>query len=143
MAGAAQEVRGRGRTETGQRLAAPGEAGLAVGPVGKTVIACREHKTGHEIDVLALERGSRPRTPGAPVAFIGEAKHRDRRPGLAELRRLQHLRDLLAAAGHDATDAVAGLFSAKGFTDELAAEATASAGKILLVTLDELYGQPS
>jgi hypothetical protein len=117
MAGAAQEVRGRGRTETGQRLAAPGEAGLAVGPVG--------------------------RTPGAPVAFIGEAKHRDRRPGLAELRRLQHLRDLLAAAGHDATDAVAGLFSAKGFTDELAAEATASAGKILLVTLDELYGQPS
>ena len=65
---------------------APGEASLAVGPVGETVIACREHKTGHEIDVLALERGSRPRTPGAPVAFIGEAKHRDRRPGLAELR---------------------------------------------------------
>jgi hypothetical protein len=61
------------------------EAGLAVGPVGQTVIACREHKTGHEIDVLALARGSRPRTPDTPVAFIGEAKHRDRRPGLAEL----------------------------------------------------------
>ena len=42
---------------------ASGEAGLAVGPVGQTVIACREHKTGHEIDVLALARGSRPRTP--------------------------------------------------------------------------------
>ncbi|MGH3184820.1 MAG: hypothetical protein ACRDOE_23330, partial [Streptosporangiaceae bacterium] len=124
-------------------LYAPGEAGLAAGPVGQTVIACREHKTGHEIDVLALGRGSRPRTPGAPVAFIGEAKHRDRRPGLAELRRLQHLRDLLTAAGHDATGAVAGLFSAAGFTGELAAEATASRGKILLVTLDELYGQPS
>jgi uncharacterized protein len=122
---------------------ASGEAGLAVGPVGQTVIACREHKTGHEIDVLALARGSRPRTPGAPVAFIGEAKHRDRRPGMAELRRLQHLRDLLTAAGHDATDAAFGLFSATGFTDELAAEANASKGKILLATLNDLYGQPS
>ena len=109
------------------------EAGLAVGPVGQTVIACRQHKTGHEIDVLALARGSRPRTPGAPIAFIGEAKHRDRRPGLAELRRLQHLCDLLTAAGHDATAAVFGLFSATGFTDELAAEAAASRGKILLL----------
>jgi uncharacterized protein len=121
---------------------APAEAGLVVGPVGQTVVACREHKVGHEIDVLALARGSRPRTPGAPVAFVGEAKHRGRRPGLAELRRLQHLRDLLTAAGHDASDAVFGLFGAAGFTDELAAEASASRGKILLATLGELYGQP-
>jgi uncharacterized protein len=122
---------------------APHETGLAAGPVGQTVIACREHKAGHQIDVLALARGGRPRTPGTPVAFIGEAKHRDRRPGLAELRRLQHLRDLLTAAGHNATDATVGLFSATGFTDELAAEVPVSRGKILLVTLDELYGQPS
>jgi hypothetical protein len=119
------------------------EAGLVVGLVGQTVIACREHRTGHEIDVLALERGVRPRTPGAPVAFIGEAKHRDRRPGLAELRRLQHLRELLTAAGHDATDAILGLFSATGFTEELEAEAVASHDKFLLAPLEMLYGQPS
>ena len=40
------------------------EAGLAVGPVGQTVIACREHKTGHEIDVLALARGAGRGPPG-------------------------------------------------------------------------------
>jgi hypothetical protein len=80
---------------------------------------------------------------GPPVAFIGEAKHRDRRPGLAELRRLQHLRDLLTTAGHDATDAAFGVFSATGFTDELAAEAIASRGPLLLAALGELYGQPS
>jgi hypothetical protein len=119
------------------------EAGLSVGPVGQTVIACREHKVGHEIDVLALARGVRPRTPGSPVAFIGEAKHRDRRPGLAELRRLQHLGQLLTAAGHDATDAVLGLFSVSGFSDELTIEATAKQGKILLATMDNLYGQLS
>jgi uncharacterized protein len=122
---------------------ASAEAGLVAGPVGQTVIACREHKTGHEIDVLALARGARPRTAGAPVAFIGEAKHRDRRPGPAELRRLQHLRELLTAAGHDAADAALGLFSTTGFTQELEAEAADSQGKILLASLEMLYGQPS
>jgi hypothetical protein len=36
-----------------------------------------------------------------------------------------------------------GLFSTTGFTDDLAAEAAAGRGKILLLTLDELYGQSS
>jgi hypothetical protein len=118
------------------------EAGLPVGPVGQTDIACREHKVGHEIDLLALARGARPQAAGAPVAFIGEAKHRDRRPGISELRRLEHLRELLTAAGHHAMDATLGLFSATGFTAELRAEATASKRRILLVPLEMLYGQP-
>ena len=117
------------------------EVGIAVGPVGQTIVACREHKSGHEIDVLALARGTRPRTPGTPVAFIGEAKHRGRRPGLAELRSLEHRRELLTAAGHDASDAVLGLFSATGFTADLQAEAADSRGKILLAPLATLYGE--
>lgn len=119
---------------------APDEAGLAVGPVGSTVIACREHKKAHEIDVLALTRGSRPRTANAPISFIGEAKNRDRRPGLAELRRLEHLRGLLTGLGHDASEAVLGLFSATGFTEDLTAEANRRGGKLLLVSLADLYG---
>ena len=115
------------------------EAGLAVGPVGSTVIACREHKKAHEVDILALGRGSRPRTPKSPIAFIGEAKCRDRRPGMAELRRLEHIRELLTAAGHHAGEAVLGLFGAAGFTEDLAAEAAASNGKLLLVSLEDLY----
>jgi uncharacterized protein len=93
--------------------------------------------------VWCSERGDRPPAPGTPVAFIGEAKHRNRRPGLAELRRLEHLRELLTVDGHDAADAVLGLFGTSGFTDELAAEAAASGGRILLVSLNALYGQPS
>jgi uncharacterized protein len=119
---------------------APTEAGLVIGPVGQTVVACREHKTSHEIDVLALTRGTRPRIPGTPIAFIGEAKHRDRRPGLAELRRLEHVGELLTAAGHDAAGAVLGLFSASGFTQDLVDEAAASQGKILLISREALYG---
>jgi|SRR5450755_2506319 len=105
-----------------------------------SVIACREHRTGHELDVLALARGSRPRTPGSPIAFIGGAKHRDRRPGMAELGSLEHARDLLIAAGHDASAATICLFSGTGFTDDLAAEAARSHARILLVGLEFLYG---
>lgn len=119
------------------------EAGLAVGPVGSTVIACKEHKKAHEIDILALARGSLSRSPKSPIAFIGEAKYRDRRPGLAGLRRLAHIRDLLTAAGHDAGEAVLGLFGAMGFTADLAAEAAQGSGKLLLVSLDKLYAPAS
>ena len=55
--------------------------------------------------VLALTRGARPRDAGAAVAFVGEAKRRGRRPGLAELRSLRHRCELLTAAGHDASGA--------------------------------------
>lgn len=115
------------------------EAGVAVGPVGSTVIACREHKQAHEIDIVALGRGSRPRTPGSPVAFIGEAKYRDRRAGMAKLRRLEHIRELLTAAGHNADEAVLGLFSAAGFTEDLATEAASIGRRLLLVSLADLY----
>lgn len=115
------------------------EAGLTVGPVGQTVVACRQHKIGHEVDVVALARGSLPRTAGAAIAFIGEAKYRDRQAGLAELRRLEHIGDLLTASGHDARAAVLGLFSGAGFTRELEAEAARGSGQILLADLDTLY----
>lgn len=114
------------------------EAGLEVGLTGQTTVACREHKTSHEVDVLALERGARARTAGTTVAFIGEAKSRERMPGLNELRRLDHLRDLLTAAGHDATEATVGLFSTSGFTPELRKESTRRA--VVLVGLKEIYG---
>jgi hypothetical protein len=74
------------------------------------------------------------------VAFIAEAKCRDRRPGLAELERLEHLREVLGTAGYDAGGAVLGLFSVHGFADELRAEATRRGDGLLLVGLERLYG---
>ncbi len=119
------------------------EAGLDVGATGPATVACREHKVSHEIDILALARGARPRTAGAAISFVGEAKSRDRRPGMAELRRLEHIRDLLTGAGHDASGAVLGLFSTVGFTGELAAEAARQGSRVLTAGLDRLYGAPS
>src|SRR5262249_28927992 len=119
---------------------APDEVGLEVGATGQSTIACRQHKTSHEIDILALVRGGRPRTAGTPIAFLGEAKYHTRPPGLAELRRLEHIRELLTAAGHDASHAALGVFSATGFTDELTTETARTRPPILLVNLARLYG---
>lgn len=119
------------------------EAGLEVGAAGPATVACREHRTSHEIDILALARGSRPRTASAAISFVGEAKSRDRRPGMAELRRLGHIRDLLTKAGHDASGAVLGLFSTAGFTSELDAEASRQDSRVLTTGLGRLYGVPS
>lgn len=115
------------------------EADLPVGATGRATVACREHRTSHEIDILALQRGVRPRTAGAAIAFIGEAKSRDRRPGLAELRRLEHIRDVLAAAGYDTTTAALGLFSSTGFTEDLRGEAARRGSGVLLAGLERLY----
>jgi hypothetical protein len=43
------------------------EVGLDVGATGQATVACREHKTSHEIGVLALERGARP-VPARPAS---------------------------------------------------------------------------
>jgi uncharacterized protein len=116
------------------------EAGLDVSTAGQATVACREHRCSHEIDVLGLAPGARPRTANARITVLGEAKHRDRRPGPADLRRLEHIAALLTAAGHDTSTAVLALFSARGFTDALRTEATRSNGRVLLIGLDTLYG---
>jgi hypothetical protein len=59
---------------------------------------------------------------------------------MAELRRLEHIRDLLTAAGHDATRAVLGFFSSAGFTEDLTAEVARPGKRVLLAGLDTLYG---
>jgi hypothetical protein len=55
------------------------ERGLSdIGAVGTATVACREHK-GHEIDVVAISRTSNPRTRGAKITVLGEAR-RPRKP---------------------------------------------------------------
>ncbi len=74
------------------------------------------------------------------MAFLGEAKARDHVPGLAQLRRLEHIRALLTAARHDATDAVLGVFSTTGFAPDLVTAARERHGEVLLAGLEQLYG---
>lgn len=115
------------------------EAGLEdIGPVGTTTIPCREHR-GHEIDVAALERGGRPRTKGARITLLGEAKATNKRPTVSDLQRLQHIRELLRTQGWDASECALAVFSHSGFDPTLTEAAAESQAHLL--TLDAMYGR--
>jgi len=106
-----------------------------IGHVGTTEVACREHR-GHEVDVIALSRGSAPRGKNAVITLLGEAKHTARPRGTADLQRLEHIAALLAERGHDVSAVQYALFSRSGFHREL----TGAATPVHLLDLTELYG---
>lgn len=112
------------------------EAGLEnIGRVGTTVVSCREHR-GHEVDVVALDRGSLPRHKNADIALLGEAKYTSQPRGIADLHRLEHIAALLAERGWNTAATAFALFSRSGFTGELA---KAGAGRVRLLSLGDLY----
>lgn len=100
--------------------------------VGQTVVSCRQHRSHHEVDVVALER-----TPGAPdrLVALGEAKWRDHAMDMGQLERLRHIRELVTTATGPPRLL---LFSRSGFTDDLVREAGRSPG-VELVDLERLY----
>jgi AAA+ ATPase superfamily predicted ATPase len=116
------------------------EAGLDdIGHVGSTVVSCREHR-GHEVDVVALGRDSRPRSRGARITVLGEAKSTNQRLTTSDIQRLRHILGLLAAHGYDVKDTAFALFSRTGFSAELVK--AASATQTHLIDLPTMYGKP-
>jgi len=102
------------------------------------VVSCREHR-GHEVDVVALSRDSRPRSRGARVTLIGEAKATNHCLTMSGSQRLRHILDLLAAQGYDVENTGLALFSRAGFSAELVK--TAPVTGVRLVDLQAMYGQ--
>jgi hypothetical protein len=113
------------------------EAGLDdVGHVGSTVVSCREHR-GHEVEVIALSRDSRPRSRGARITLVGQAKSTNQRLTTSDSQRLRHILDLLAAQAYDVEGAGLVLFSRVGFSVELVR--TASVTGVRLIDLQAMY----
>ena len=115
------------------------DIGTRLGPVGQAEVDDPAARTKHQVDVIALAPGERPRTAHAKIALIGEARATIQPRGLTDLARLERIKSLLAAAGHAADDAKLALFSLHGFRADL--ERTASQrDDIALVSLQALYG---
>lgn len=108
--------------------------GIPAGWTGTTTVPCREHGKNHQVDVLSLRPGDMPRTTGAQVSVIGEAKATNRPRSAADLRRLAHIRDLL---GPRAEDAALVLFSRTGFASELLS--ARDDGEVTLIELSDMY----
>lgn len=96
-------------------------------------VACREHRRGHEIDVVVVATA-----PGSArrVLSIGEVKSTRQPLDTAAVHRLDHLRDLVAPMSDDRPGLL--LFSRAGFTTD-ARHLAAGRDDVELVDLDRLY----
>ncbi len=112
--------------------------GSPVGHVGSAVVSDPVGRTQREVDVVALPRGVPLHTPGSPVLVIGEAKATARPRGIGDLRRLEAVRDLVGARGHDVSATALLIAARHGFDDDL--RAAAQDQRIHLVDLPVLYG---
>jgi hypothetical protein len=120
------------------RLFAHDETETPLGAVGIAEVADPAGRIKHEVDVLALAPGERPRSPGSKIALIGEAKATARPRGVGDLERLERVRALLADHGHHTAGATLACYSLNGFYPDLLA-AAARRQDVLLVDLDMLY----
>lgn len=113
--------------------AAEETTGGIAGAVRPTEIACREHRGGHQVDVVVIE------DPGAGdrITAIGEAKDANSPVDTRQLRRLEHLRGLLPSGRVEQPPKLL-LFSRTGFTPDLTRTAS-QRPDIELITLDRLY----
>lgn len=98
------------------------------------IIACREHKKNHELDVVV---SADPPQQASQILAIGEVKATTWQVGPNQVERLRHIRSLLPA------DPLVGppkllLFSRQGFTPDLIAEAHTST-EVELIDLPRLY----
>lgn len=102
--------------------------------VRPATLACRVHRQGHELDVIAVQ--SEPFGTDRILA-IGEAKSTNKPVGDGDLERLKHLQELLPRDKVDA-DLRLLLFSRSGFTKELHRSASAQP-EVQLIDLERLY----
>jgi len=98
------------------------------------VIACREHKKNHELDVVV---SADPPGEKSRILAIGEVKATNWRVGLNQLERLRHIRSLLPVGTINDQPRLL-LFSRQGFTPDLAAAARSSPD-VALIDLHRLY----
>jgi len=98
------------------------------------VIACREHRTNHELDLVV---SADPPQEKRRILAIGEVKATTWQVGINQLQRLRHIRSLLPA-GATVNPPKLLLFARRGFTSDLIAEARVSAD-VELIDLGRLY----
>ena len=119
------------------RHASQETTGGDVGRVAPAVVNDPGGATQHQVDVVALARGSGGRRP--QVRLLGEAKYTRQAVGPAQLDRLERIRKAIEAQGRADVGVVRyALFSAAGFDSDLRRRVSRR-GDVELVDLGRLY----
>jgi hypothetical protein len=126
------------------RYASADTLGGVAARVGSSVVNDSARRSRLEVDVVALEARSDAGAVSDDAAganptllLIGEAKSGPDPRGVADLRRLEQARELLASRARVERTRLA-IFAAGGFTGDLQAEATRRSD-VVLVDLERLY----
>jgi len=114
--------------------AAPESLGGRASWVRPTEIPCREHRRGHELDLVVTES---PAFGAERVTAIGEAKGTLTPVGVPQMERLEHLRGLLPSARVGALPKLL-IFARSGFTGDLQRVAD-KRGDVELIDLNRMY----
>ncbi|KAB8184208.1 AAA family ATPase [Microbispora catharanthi] len=115
--------------------ASPDTLGGVASAVRPTELPCREHRRGHELDVVVMESAS---FAADRITAIGEAKSTEAPVDVPQLERLEHLRGLLPAGKVGALPKLL-LFARSGFSRALVRLADRRPD-VELVDLGRLYG---
>ncbi len=109
-----------------------------VGEVGHAVINDAAGRASHELDVVALPQGLPRQAKNPAIVVLGEAKSSQLPRTIADLNRLEHIRQLLVARGVDAAAATLVLFGRGGLDSDLCREA-ATRSDVRLVDLAMIF----
>jgi AAA+ ATPase superfamily predicted ATPase len=112
--------------------------GSVLSEVGPGTVSDPSGRTQHELDVVAIARGTSTKGSPAPIVLLGEAKATNSRRTVADVERLEAIRSLLVKKGRDARGAQLALFSRTGFDRNLVALARAR-DDVHLVALADMY----
>lgn len=102
------------------RFASPETVGGRAAAVAPAVVSDAKQRSQHEIDVVAVGRNV---DGSAPILALGEAKHTESKRTLADLARLERIRELISHKHPSALAARLLLFSARGFEANLLRQA--------------------
>lgn len=103
--------------------------------VGPAVVNDTNARTQHELDVVAIGRNE---NGSAAVLALGEAKYTKAKRTLADLARLEHIRNLVTKKHPSAESARLLLISSSGFERNLTEQA-AERNDVELINLERLY----
>lgn len=117
------------------RQAAPATIGGDAAIVGPAVVNDPAQHAQHELDVVVLGRQDSGATT---VLALGEAKHTNSKRSIADLARLDSIRELVATKEPSAASAKLLVFSASGFDPALTNAAT-KRPEVELIDMDRIY----
>jgi hypothetical protein len=110
------------------------------GAIGPTVVNDSAQRSQHEVDVVALAQGQAAQSRDPRITLLGEAKYSLKPRTIADVERLEHIKDLFIRRGVEAKRAQLAIFC-RVKPERSLQKLAAQRQDVLLVDIAALYGK--